>query len=60
MSKKYNAFTLIEVIVALAIISIALFAITQSISESVRTQLYLKQQLIKYLKEDNAQERFKN
>ena len=60
MSKKSNAFTLIEVIVALVIISIALFAITQSISESVRTQLYLKQQLIKYLKEDNAQESFKN
>ena len=60
MIKTKKAFTLIEVIVALAIISIALFAITQSISESVKTQLYLKQNLTQYLKEDNAQNSFKN
>jgi len=50
---KQKAFTLIEVIIALAIISIALFAITYSISESIATQQHIKQVRIEILQQSN-------
>jgi len=50
---KQKAFTLIEVVVALAVIAIALSAITFNINQSIKTQQHIKTLRIQYLQQDN-------
>ena len=50
---KQKAFTLIEAVVALAVIAIALSAITFNINQSIKTQQHIKTLRIQYLQQDN-------